>query len=153
MLKVIKRLFKKTLKTESYLTCSSFEKVIHEQSQYFLHEHDICYRLRSGFNKPFQERMPYLHLRWNFYWIWEKPFAGMVLISLHISSVKQGNLRRSLFATFKSIKSIPRNPKYFYPYPKTSLWTPFILKNNYIKITLKKYTYKSENTPHNFYSY
>ena len=23
--------------------------------------------------------------------------------------------------------------------------TPFILKNNYIKITLKKYTYKSEN--------
>ena len=43
-------------------------------------------------------------------------------------------------------KAYPKNPKNLYSYPQTSPWPPSILKNNYFKITLKKYSYKSENT-------
>ena len=46
---------------------------------------------------------------------------------------------------FKFIKRIPVNTKTFCLYPQTSIWLPSTLKNNYIKITLKMYTYKSEN--------
>ena len=63
--------------------------------------------------------------------------------------VKQTVLARFycfLLATFWFIKKIPANPKNFYPYPQTSPWHPFILKIIIFKITLKKYTYKSENT-------
>ena len=48
-----------------------------------------------------------------------------------------------LLATFKFIKSIPATPQIFYLYPETFIWP--VLKNSYIKITLKTYTYKSEN--------
>ena len=42
---------------------------------------------------------------------------------------------------------IPAKPQNCLPILPNITMTPLHTKNNYIKITLKKYTYKSENTP------
>ena len=59
--------------------------------------------------------------------------------------MKQTNLAHVLIATFKFIKKkIPTTPPKFLPIPPNIDMTPIHTKNNYNKITLKKYTFESE---------
>ena len=63
------------------------------------------------------------------------------------SSVKQRNLAHNFTCDFPiHKKAYPQTPKIFAHTPKHPPDPHLYFKNNYIKISLKTYTYKSENT-------